>query len=113
MRSEAGRAPVVVLQEAGPGPGQTQQAQGMSRRCGVEDHVIVAGVVVGQQAGEFIERGNLGRACTGELLLHGVALRLGRPGCHLVQHTPTVVFGSHVRVDIKHRQGRCAGNGDG
>ena len=77
MRAEAGGAPVVALEKAGPRLGQAQQAQGVAGRRGVEDDVVELRGVAGQQAGELVEGGDLGGAGARELLAHGGQL-LGR-----------------------------------
>ena len=69
-RAQAGRIALARRQEVGPRPGKLQQADGMPGRRGVEDDVVIPGdqALVGQQGGELIERGDLGRARTGQLL---------------------------------------------
>ena len=71
MRSQAGGAAVIPIQEAGPSLGQAEQTQGVPRRSRVEDEVVVGFGVVGQECREFIERGDLRGAGAGELLAHG------------------------------------------
>jgi hypothetical protein len=111
VRPQAGCTAVVAFEEAGPGPGQAQQAQGVAGGCGVEDDVVVALGVVGQQADEFIEGGDLCRAGTGELLAHGATLGVGAPARHLVDHARPVVLRCRLGVDVQSLEARRAGDG--
>ena len=104
MRAQAGRPTVVALQEAGPGLGQAEQAQGVARGRGVEDDVVPGLRAVGQQAGELVERGDLGRAGPRQLLAHRGLFLCGCAGTHLRQHALAVRLGGVVGVDVEHRQ---------
>ena len=86
MRAKARRAAVVALQEPGPCLGQAEQPEGVSRRGRIEDNVIIAGHVAGEQPDERIEGGDLGRAGAGKLLAHSGPFLVGHRRRQLLQH---------------------------
>ena len=104
MRAEARRAPIVAGQEAAPRLGQAQQAQGVAGRRGVEDDVVVAFSVAGQQRRELVERGDLGGAGARQLLAHGRPVGVAGAGAHLRDDPLPIRLGSRVRIDVQHRQ---------
>ena len=78
QRTQAARAGRARFEVAAPYTRQTQQAQGMAGRRGVEEDVIErrGQLGVGHEARELVERGDLDRALTGQLLLEGAQLLL-------------------------------------
>ena len=112
VRPQAGRTAIVAAEKPGPGLGKTQQAQGVPRRRRVEDDVVVARGIVGQEGRELVERSNLRGAGAGQLLTHGREF-LGAGVCaHLRDHPLAIGLGGVVGVDVQHRQARRAGHGN-
>lgn len=92
------------LQKAAPGLGKAEKPQCMPRRRSIEDDVIIGSVLVGQTAGEFVERGDLGGAGARQLLSNPVSILVACAGVHLSEHTHAIRFRCHCRVDVEHIQ---------
>ena len=83
-----------------------QQADGVPRGGRVEDDVVVLPhqVIVGQQGGELVKRGDLRGAGTGELLLYAAHHALGQLAAHRADDPLPVGPGGGLRVDLQGRQ---------
>ena len=104
-----------------PGLGQLQEPHGVAGRRGVEDHEVEAGAARGRQrgrrrveeVGEAVERGDLGGARTGELLLHDPHDLRGEDLADRRQRPVGVLRGRPVGVDLHRPQvGHAGDRGD-
>jgi len=111
-RSEAGRVALALVEEVGPRAGQLQEPDGVPGRGGVEDDVVVVGREgrVGEQAGELVERGDLGSAGAGELFLDEADLDVGQDPAHGPDDPLPVGGRGLLGVDLQGRQARDGGH---
>lgn len=110
MRSEAGGAAFIVLQEARPCFRQAEQPQGVSGRSGVENDVIEAWRVPGEQADELIERGDLRRAGTRKLLPHRRLFGIAGIGRQLLEHASPISVRRGFGIDVHREEPLNLGN---
>ncbi|MDQ0146032.1 hypothetical protein J2T23_001925 [Pseudarthrobacter niigatensis] len=79
------------------------QPDGVARRRGIENNVVVLAVaaVVGKQACELVEGGDLGGARTGEALRDPRQLRVRKDPAGRANDPLPVGLGSLLRVDLQ------------
>lgn len=78
--------------EARPGLGEREQAQGVTRGGRVEDHVVITlgRTRIADELGKLVEGGDLGGARPRELLLHRGNRHFGQDPPVGANHTPFV-----------------------
>ena len=114
-RAEARRITLALVEEGGPIPRQVQQPDGVPGGRGVEDDMVVTAdaFVVGEQAGELVERRDLGRAGPRELLGDRGDVGGGEQVAHRADNALSVCRGGGFGVDLEGIQtGDCADRGD-
>ena len=114
QRAQARGVALAGFQKAAPRARQAEQADGVAGGRGVEDDVVKAarGCVIGQQGGEFVERGDLGGAGAGELLLDPVDHRVRQHAAHRADDAIAVGLRGGGRVDLQRAQVGHGGHGD-
>src|SRR5450755_4620871 len=96
MRPQAGGSAIIAIQKSDPRPGQAEQPQGVPSRCRVEDDVVEALGIAGQEVGELIKGGDFRGAGSGQLLAHGRAFGVAGTDAHLRQDTLPIRLGGRV-----------------
>ncbi len=101
-----------VGDESRPCGRKLQQAKRVSRRSRVEDDVIESSGRLGiaKQFGEFIESGDLDRACAGQLLFHAVEGGFGEHSAVRPDHPIAVGLCGRFRIDVQREQSVGAGD---
>lgn len=80
----------------------------MARGCGVEDDMIEFRHILRKKSDKRVERRDLGRAGSGELLPDCAPFTVGGVGGHLGQHALAITVSGRLRIDV---HGVKAGNG--
>ncbi len=112
-RPEAGGVALPGVQKPAPRARQLQQADGVPGRRRVEDDVVVPGgdAGVGQQVGELVEGGNLGRAGARELLLDALHHIVRQDATHRADDAIAIALRRRFRIDLERGQARHVRNG--
>ena len=113
QRPHEGGARRRTVNKAGPGGRQGQEPQRMSRRRGIEDHMVESAcdILVGEKLCELVEGRDLNGTGAGQLFFHAGDRRFR-------QHAPvrpddllTIGLGSLYRIDIEAEQSVDTRNG--
>lgn len=101
--AKAGGAGGVGGDEVRPGGGEAEQAEGMAGGRGVENDVVVVfgGDGVGQEFGEFVERGDFDGAGAGELFFHALDGGGGKELAIGTDYPFAVVVGGGGGIDVE------------